>query len=157
MKTQSTANPTDVASVDAVIKALYASISFPVGGNADLERLRTLWIAEGRFLIPKRDQQHSNSTSVDQFIERCKTTFASERFLGKGFREVETNRQEHRFGNILHCFSAYEAIISDPHDSRMGGGINSIQLVWEDNRWWIVSMVWDDERPDNPLPDWAKY
>ena len=31
-------------------------------------------------------------------------------------------------------------------------GINSIQLVRDGKRWWIASVVWDTERPDNPIP-----
>jgi hypothetical protein len=34
-------------------------------------------------------------------------------------------------------------------------GINSIQLMNDGSRWWIVSVFWDAERPDNPLP--AEY
>ncbi len=149
-------NTNDVATVNGIIAALYGSISFPKGGGPQLELLRSLWISEGRLLIPKRDQPDSRSTAVDEFIERCKVTFAGERFAGKGFRETETHRQENRFGNILHAFSAYEAVMSDPDDIVIGRGINSIQMLWEDGRWWLVSMVWDDERPDNPMPEWAK-
>lgn len=149
-------NLDDVTTVDAIIKALYGSISFPQGGSPELERLRPLWIPDGRLLIPKRDQPDSNSMTVDDFIERCKVVFASDRFRGKGFRETETKRQEQRFGNILHVFSAYVGVISDPEERVIGRGINSIQLLWENERWWIVSMVWDDERPENPMLDWAE-
>ena len=34
-------------------------------------------------------------------------------------------------------------------------GINSIQLVNDGKRWWIASVVWDTEQPDNPIP--AQY
>jgi hypothetical protein len=34
-------------------------------------------------------------------------------------------------------------------------GINSIQPMNDGGRWWIVSVFWDAERPDNPLP--AEY
>jgi len=30
--------------------------------------------------------------------------------------------------------------------------VNYAQLYWDGNRWWIAAMVWDDERPDNPIP-----
>lgn len=158
MKTQGNihGNSNDVATVDGILAALYGSISFHLGGGADYERLRSLWIPAGRLLIPKRAGTDSTSVTVEEFIERCKVTFASEFFRGKGFRETETKRQEQRFGNILHVFSAYVGVISDPEERVIGRGINSIQLLWENERWWIVSMVWDDERPENPMPDWAE-
>lgn len=31
-------------------------------------------------------------------------------------------------------------------------GINSIQLFDDGNRWWIVSVYWQAETPDLPLP-----
>lgn len=146
----------DVATVDGILAALYGSISFRLGGGADYDRLRALWIPEGRLLLPKRTGTDSTSVTVEEFIERCKVTFASDFFRGKGFRETETKRQEHRFGNILHVFSAYVGVISDPEERVIGRGINSIQFHWEDDRWWIVSMVWDDERQGNPMPYWAE-
>ena len=32
-------------------------------------------------------------------------------------------------------------------------GINSIQLLKRDDRWWIASIVWDVERTGNPIPN----
>ena len=34
-----------------------------------------------------------------------------------------------------------------------GRGINSIQLFHDGDRWWVVSVLWDNERPGNPLPE----
>jgi hypothetical protein len=39
-----------------------------------------------------------------------------------------------------------------PRARAAGRGINSIELFWDGKRWWIASAVWDDERPDNPIP-----
>lgn len=146
----------DFTTADGIIAALYGAISFPKGGSADIDSLRQVFIPEGRLLIPKRDQPAAQSMGVEQFIARCKTVFAGDRFRGKGFRETEINRQGFRYGNIMHILSVYEAAMTDDAETIIGRGINSIQLHWENGRWWIVSMVWDDERPDNPLPDWAR-
>ena len=32
---------------------------------------------------------------------------------------------------------------------RVGGGA----LAWDGQRWWVVSILWDNERPDNPIPE----
>ena len=32
-------------------------------------------------------------------------------------------------------------------------GINSIELFWDGKRWWIVTIFWQGEGPDNPLPE----
>ena len=31
-------------------------------------------------------------------------------------------------------------------------GINSIQLFHDGTRWWVATIMWDSERPDNPIP-----
>jgi len=32
-------------------------------------------------------------------------------------------------------------------------GINSIQLLNDDNRWWIINIYWTQESEENPIPD----
>jgi hypothetical protein len=31
-------------------------------------------------------------------------------------------------------------------------GINSIQLIFDGNRWWIVNIYWTGETKENPIP-----
>jgi hypothetical protein len=31
-------------------------------------------------------------------------------------------------------------------------GVNIFQLYYDGQRWWILSIVWDEERSDNPIP-----
>jgi len=58
-----------------------------------------------------------------------------------------------QFGHIAYVFSTYEGRTeTDPTVIR---GINSIQLLNDRTRWWVVSVYWEAERPDNPLP--AQY
>lgn len=71
-----------------------------------------------------------------------------------GFREREIARREELFGNIAHVFSTYEGVREgDPEP--FVRGINSIQLLNDGSRWWIVSVYWQAEGPVNPLP--ARY
>lgn len=56
-----------------------------------------------------------------------------------------------RFGSIAQVMSTYEAATT-PDGEPFVRGINSIQLTWDGERWWIVSWIYDEERPDNPIP-----
>jgi hypothetical protein len=69
-----------------------------------------------------------------------------------GFFEKEIGRSVDRFGNIAQVFSAYASFRED-EDEPFQRGINSIQLVDLGSRWAVVSIFWDSERPDNPIPD----
>jgi hypothetical protein len=61
-------------------------------------------------------------------------------------------RKMNRYGNIVQAFSTYEArtSLNEPPIAR---GINSIQLLNKDNRWWIVTIMWDNESKENPIPE----
>ena len=54
------------------------------------------------------------------------------------------------FGNVAQVFSSYESRHA-PGEAPFARGINSFQLVYDGKRWWVVSILWDEERPDNPL------
>ncbi len=53
------------------------------------------------------------------------------------FIEYEINREVRVFGNIAHVWSTYETKLdfNGPVERR---GINSIQLIYENDRWWII-------------------
>jgi hypothetical protein len=53
--------------------------------------------------------------------------------------------------NIMQAFSTYETH-RDSADARPIRGINSIQLFNDGSRWWVVGVMWDNERPDKPIP-----
>jgi hypothetical protein len=76
-------------------------------------------------------------------------------FAENDFHEWEIARQMSRFGNIAHVLSVYAAGRTWKDPEILFRGINSLQLHFDGHRWWIVSIAWDNERPDNPLPDWA--
>lgn len=141
------ADPADVASVDAIVAALYDVISGPAGEKRDWDRMRSLFSAGGR-LMPL-GPSGLRVGGVEDYI-RVSGPVLEE----KGFFEREIGRTTEQYGGIAHIFSAYEARETE------GGpvilrGINSIQLARHDGRWWVVSVMWQPETPDNPVP--ARY
>ena len=60
-----------------------------------------------------------------------------------------------QFGNIVHVWSTYESRHNADDATPFARGINSIQLLKDGDRYWIVNILWDSERPSNPIP--AKY
>jgi hypothetical protein len=69
--------------------------------------------------------------------------------------ESEVHRRAEVFGSIAHVFSTYEARHAADEKAPFARGINSIQLIKDEGRWWVLSMVWDDERADQAIP--ARY
>ena len=143
------ARPEDVASVDAIIAALYDSISGPAGPR-DWDRLRSL-IHDGGRLIPTGDRPNGQS-GVDVLDVEAFIVSASEFMAGHGFYESEVARREERFGNIAHAFSTYETRWAADDPEPFMRGINSIQLLNAGGRWWVVTIFWDNESEGSPIP-----
>lgn len=140
--------PEDVESPDSIIAALYDVISGPAG-KRNWARLRGLYLPEARLIpVGKRVHREGNFSvfTLEEWIEDARP------FLEENdFYEKEVMRHSDRFGRIIQAFSTYEAR-KDPRDEPMARGINSIQLVENEDRWWIASVVWDNESKDNPIP-----
>lgn len=142
------ANPADVESVDAIIAALYDVISGPVGQKRDWNRMRSLFVPGAR-LMPVGPRQSGGV--VMRLMEVNDYIATSGPFLeANGFREREVARKIDQFGHIAHVFSTYEGRTET--DGTVLTGINSIQLMNDGTRWWVVAIFWEHARPDNPVP-----
>ena len=72
-----------------------------------------------------------------------------------GFFEEELARKTEIFGGIAQIFSAYQFRFK-PDGPVIQRGVNSIQLVFRNGRWFITQIFWQDETEEFPLPDWAE-
>jgi hypothetical protein len=144
------ANPTDVKSMDAILAALYDVISGPAGKKRDWDRFRSLFVSGARLISAAKRPDGVFETRVldpEGYVTRTAP------FLEKqGFYEREISRKVDQFGQIAHVFSTYDSRHSAEDKTPFARGINSIQLLNDGKRWWIVTVYWDSERPDNPLP-----
>ena len=149
----SPADPADVGSVDAIIAALYDVISGPIGQERDQNRFMSLF-AEGARLIPTGRNQQTGAVGFRMWSPEEYWTTNAENLASIGFTEDEIGRTTETFGTITHAFSTYASFRQDrgDPDTAFSRGINSIQLLNDGNRWWVVSVFWDSERPDNQIP-----
>src|SRR5437667_4165699 len=154
------ANPADVESIEAIIAAAYDVISGPAGKKRDWKRERSLFISGAR-LIPTaktvtNDQgQVSDSSNlapqildIEGFIARAEQAFEK-----TGFYEKEVARRTEQFGQIAHVWSTYESRHDPSEAVPFMRGINSIQLFNDGNRWWILSIYWQQGSPQHPVPE----
>ncbi len=151
--------PPDGSSVDALVTALYASVSHGPEGEPDWERLRNLFLPGAGVVPPKpRDADSVRVLTVDAFVDRIRRYIAGRRQAGEtlGFTERETERRADGFGRICQVFSTYETVRAPRDPDPFARGIHSIQLVHDGRRWWIASLAWDTERPDNPILESAR-
>jgi DNA-binding beta-propeller fold protein YncE len=145
------ARPADVASIDAIIAALYDVISGPAGQKRDWDRFRSLF-APGARLIPTQRRFDSVQVMRTMTPDEYATT-SGPGLEANGFFEREIGRTQDVFGGIAHVFSAYDSKRLPTDAQPFARGINSIQLINDGKRWWVVTVFWDPERPDNRIPD----
>lgn len=142
------ARPEDVKSREALLAAIYDVISGPAG-ERDWNRFRSLFVPQARFTAVGRKPDGSVSVTllgVDEFVGMAGAVFKSQ-----GFYENAIVNRVQTFGNVSQVFSSYESR-NEKGGKPFERGINSIQMFEDGKRWWVLSILWDTERPANPLP-----
>ncbi len=152
----------DVASVESIVAAVYDVISGPAGQKRDWERMRSLFVPGARMIptSPVRppgakpdapptgsEPYAANALDVEGYVAR-----ASKFFEESGFFERETARRVETYGHIAHVWSTYESRHHREDPEPFARGINSIQLMNDGRRWWVVTIFWEAETPRTPIP-----
>jgi hypothetical protein len=138
----------DTKTIESTIAALYDVISGPAG-TRNWTRFHGLFIPEGRLIFNGKNQKGEAVRRVMSTDDYEKS--ASEAFLKEGFFERSVANHIDRFGSVAQVFSTYESRHAKD-GAPFARGINSIQLAWDGDRWWVVTILWDSERRDNPIP-----
>jgi hypothetical protein len=140
--------PDDVKSIESILAALYGVISGPAG-ERDWNRFRSLFLPQGRLTAATKRPDGTyriRPMSVEDYAKG-----AGDYFAQHGSFESAIVSRIQTFGNVSQVFSSYESRHA-AGEAPFARGINSIQLLYDGNRWWIVSILWDEERAGNPLP-----
>ena len=132
----------DYTTIDGLIFALYDVISGPAGVEPDWRRERELY-APGARLMPSRLLENgdlfSEILTVDEYIA-SRGPYLRE----NAFYERQVSSKVDQYHQIAHVFSGYESS-ETPHGPPFSRGVNSIQLVQSQGRWWVLSILWMSE------------
>lgn len=138
----------DVKSIDGIITALYEVISGPAG-QRDWDRFSSLYKAEATMGAISQTEDGALryvSMTPDQYKERNDAYFKK-----NGFWEEEIARQVFQFGEIATVHTSFK--IKSAKDGKVTRrGVNTVQLVYDQGRWWITNVTWNSEREDNKIP-----
>jgi hypothetical protein len=145
----------DYSSVNGIMTELYAAVTRKPGAPFEWHRLRAIMAPEG-MIVPQRAQTQGQTRvlNAESFIawidEGWRPVIGTPR--DQGFYERQTNLIVEEFGDIAHAFTTYE---KGPYEPRrvQATGINSVQLIKRDGRWYILSITWDEENASRRLPD----
>ena len=143
----------DVNSIDGIVAALYDVISGPAGEKRNWDRMRTLFIPEARLMSTSKRPDGTMGKRVRSLEEYI--SISGPLLEKDGFFEREIGRSVDQYGSIVQLFSSYDSKRKLNDEAPFTRGINSIQLWNDGSRWWIVSILWQPETPDNLIP--SKY
>ncbi len=142
------AAPADVGTIADITRVSYEVISGPAGAPRQWERDRTLYMPGATFVsTSKRDGKVQTTIMTPEEYRRG----ADARFVALGLFETEVASRIERFGSVAQVRSVAVARHT-PEGPIHARYVNYFQLFWDGTRWWIAGMVWDAERPDNPIP-----
>ena len=141
----------NVVTLDSTIETLYSVISGDKGEKRDWDLFRHLFHKDAK-LIPTGKAQ--DGTPVARYMSpEDYINSAGNWLVENGFHEVEINRIVQSFGNMTQVFSTYESYNSKDDTKPFMRGINSIQLMNDGKRWWLINIYWMQESEQNPIPE----
>ena len=138
--------PKDVETLDGIIEAYYEIVSGPAGSYMDKERDLAIHIPDAPVIILSENDKGDlviNRMTIADFHNRPGPRET-------GFYEVEIHRETQQYGAMTHIWSTYEWRTTE-YGPVGGQGINSIQLYYDGNRWWISSEIYDTR--NKPIPE----
>ena len=140
-----------VKTLETTLSTLYEVISGDAGIQRDWELFRYLF-TDNAHLIPVRKDSSNvfvpSFLTPDEYINNARNWFEK-----NGFFEKEISRKVDTFGPITHVFSTYASFRSSVDTIPFTRGINSIQMMNDGRRWWILNIYWTSESDDTPIPD----
>lgn len=139
-----------VQTIDGTIETLYAVISGDKGVTRDWNLFQYLFHKDAKLIPSGTDAQGKTRARYLTPNDYIKTS--GKWLYENGFHEKEIGRTTEQFGNIAHVFSTYESFRTKKDTKPFMRGINSVQLLHDGKRWWIVNIYWMAENPKNPIP-----
>jgi hypothetical protein len=146
------ARPDDVSSIHNIVEAFFDAISADKGGTLDRDRLRSLFVPNGRIEIPipaagaqPTDVMFMSSDSYADLSDAGTKT--------EGFFDHALAMQVQHFGVMAHVYVSYESRKNRNDTKPFVRGMKSFELLETGGRWYITQVAWDRERQGNPIPE----
>jgi hypothetical protein len=147
-QTQAADSPLQTA--EGVVRELYRHVTVAPGQVTDWEQVRNLFIPEA-VIVLRVSKDASSVFDLQGWIDDFVAFNERARVKERGFSEKILVLQPRVFRDIANVLVLYEAAITDS-DRPPTRGVDSIELMQKDGRWWIVSITNDLPNAENPIP-----
>ena len=135
---------------ESVVRELYRLVSVEKGQVTDWEQVRNLFLPQAVIAL-RVSKDASQVFDLQGWIDDFVAWDEKARVKERGFYEKILVLKPRVFRDIANVFVLYEAAIVDS-DHPPTKGIDSIELIRKDGRWWIASITNDLPNANNPIP-----
>ncbi|MEA3496199.1 MAG: hypothetical protein U9R42_09215 [Bacteroidota bacterium] len=132
----------EVKSINNIISTVYELISGHAG-DRDWVKFKALFCSNAQFTSLKINEKGKEvffRGGIDDYIAYLKPILKE-----YDYYEKETGRSIQESGNIAQVFSMFESIMLEDNTPENRKGANCFQLIYKNNRWWIINVLWNNE------------
>jgi hypothetical protein len=137
----------DDPSIARALDQLYAVISFEDGDDPNWAGLEAVFSKHAR--ITRITPEGTDHLDASSFLAMTRNMVEIGAYTS--FYEFEVARSVERFGDIAQVWSLYETRRNKDAREALGRGVNSIQLIREQDTWRVLGLLWDETRADAKL------
>jgi len=135
---------------ESVVRELYRLVTIEKGQETDWEQVRNLFLPQA-VVVLRVSKDASQVFDVQGWIDDFVAWDLKAKVKDTGFSEKIVTLKPRVFRDIANVFVLYEASITGA-DRPPTRGVDSIELVKKDGRWWIAAITNDLINADNPVP-----
>lgn len=139
---------TAVKSIEGITDKMLEIISGDIDEPRDWDEFRNLFLPTAQLFFINPSAPPSKQIiplTIEDFIKRVGSIYVKD-----GFEEYKIGLRVDEFNGIANVFQSYYCKnLKGTYEER---GINSYQLIYADNRWWIASSTFANETEDYPIP-----
>ncbi len=136
-------------SPEAITAKMLEFISCKKGEEINWDEYRNLFLPTAQKIsINHKAPPHRQvrTLNLEEFVR-----YFGPQYPKEGFEEVVIGLEVNKFNDIAQVFQTFHC--KTPNGSYEARGVNSYQLVYTQDRWWIASTMFTNETADNPLPN----
>jgi hypothetical protein len=133
--------------ITGLLRRLYAVISFEEGAEPDWSGLEGVFSRHAR--ITRITPEGTDYLDRESFLAMTRNLLDIGAYTS--FFELEVARSIVRFGDIAQVWSVYETRRNKDAREALGRGVNSIQLIREQDTWRVLGLLWDETHADPRL------
>jgi len=137
-----------VSSIDAIVNEVLQIVSGEEGKLRNWDAFRNLFLPSAKLSVLVHGDSIPmpfETVTVEEFIESM-----DDEYYGQGYIEYEISKVVNEYNGLASVFQVYYGKDSEGIEEK---GINSYQLVYFENRWWIVNLVWTGDSNGVEVPE----